>query len=623
MQFDRSNTVISFKMKVANVPRIFQFDTKQGEEICVALQTHIDDDMLRCYSKARSSASSSISGDLPPNVEVHRIRVQDLPKAPKKSQRNVNEVALLEQKSMEARLAQLGDLMIEMNTKKDLIGADTQLLQKLQGELKLRSEELHAAEDTMNKLVNEKISLEEMISGLEKKKADEDIDTKNEQTAAILKRQEAQLAELEVLYKEEQVLRKRYFNTIEDMKGKIRVFCRLRPLNEKETAEKERDVLTSPDEFTVEHPWKDDKAKQHIYDHVFDGSATQEDVFENTRHLVQSAVDGYNVCIFAYGQTGSGKTFTIYGSENNPGLTPRATAELFKITRRDGNKFSFSLKAYMVELYQDTLIDLLLPTNAQRLKLDIKKDLEGMIHVENVTVVSISTFEELLSIIQSGFEQRHTSGTQMNEESSRSHLILSIVIESTNLQTRSVVRGKLSFVDLAGSERVKKSGSLGSQLKEAQSINKSLSALGDVISALTSGGQHIPYRNHKLTMLMSDSLGGNAKTLMFVNVSPAESNLDETHNSLMYASRVRSIVNDPRTNISSKEVVQLKRLVAYWKEQAGRKGDDEEFEEIQEERPARDRKDDLQTPRTSSKRYRIGTPSNRYRTGRTGGPHFL
>ncbi|XP_059455207.1 kinesin-like protein KIN-14E, partial [Corylus avellana] len=524
MQFDRSNTVISFKMKVANVPHIFQFDTKQGEEICVALQTQIDDDMLRCYSKARSSASSSISGDLPPNVEVHRIRVQDLPKAPKKSQRNVNEVALLEKKSMEARLAQLGDLMIEMNTKKDLIGADTQLLQKLQGELKLRSEELHAAEDTMNKLVNEKISLEEMISGLEKKKADEigflekkfeqerkalkfqvlelekklegvtqelavveltlavrnsdlaslqnnleelealremkaDIDTKNEQTAAILKRQEAQLAELEVLYKEEQVLRKRYFNTIEDMKGKIRVFCRLRPLNEKETAEKERDALTSPDEFTVEHPWKDDKAKQHIYDHVFDGSATQEDVFENTRHLVQSAVDGYNVCIFAYGQTGSGKTFTIYGSENNPGLTPRATAELFKITRRDGNKFSFSLKAYMVELYQDTLIDLLLPTNAQRLRLDIKKDLEGMIHVENVTVVSISTFEELLSIIQSGFEQRHTSGTQMNEESSRSHLILSIVIESTNLQTRSVVRGKLSFVDLAGSERVKKSGS--------------------------------------------------------------------------------------------------------------------------------------------------------------------
>lgn len=716
MQFGSSNTAVFFKMRVAGVLHIFQFETKQGEEICVALQTHINDVMLRRYSKARSTASSSINGDLsnnikPPSVEVHEKRVQDLSKALEESQRNANQLlqelhekqkqevkmqeeldelkeslrsekqnvakvtsdcdrlrswcdekdnalqaALLEKRSMEARLNKLGNLMIETNTKKDLIGADTQLLQKLQDELKLRSEELHAAEETIKKLVNEKLSLEQRIYGLEKKKADEidfldknfeqerkaskfqvlelekklervtqelavvestlvvrnsdlaslqnnlkeleelremkeDIDRKNEQTAAILKMQGAQLAELEVLYKEEQVLRKRYFNTIEDMKGKIRVFCRLRPLNEKEIVEKGKDVLTGLDEFTVEHPWKDDKPKQHMYDRVFDGSATQEDVFEDTRYLVQSAVDGYNVCIFAYGQTGSGKTFTIYGSEGNPGLTPRAIAELFKVIKRDGNKFSFSLKAYMLELYQDTLIDLLLPKNAKRLRLEIKKDSKGMVSVENVTVVSISTFDELKSIIQKGSEQRHTSGTQMNDESSRSHLILSIVIESTNLQTQSVARGKLSFVDLAGSERVKKSGSSGSQLKEAQSINKSLSALGDVISALSSGGQHIPYRNHKLTMLMSDSLGGNAKTLMFVNVSPAESNLDETYNSLMYASRVRSIVNDPSKNISSKEVARLKKLVTYWKDQAGRRGDDEDLEEIQEERPTRDRTD--------------------------------
>ena len=178
-----------------------------------------------------------------------------------------------------------------------------------------------------------------------------------------------------------------------------------------------------------------------------------------------------------------------------------------------------------------------------------------MVSVENVTVLSISKYEELKAIILRGSEQRHTGGTQMNDESSRSHLVLSIVIESTNLQTQSLARGKvnlhtksflkkifglkllhlqLSFVDLAGSERVKKSGSSGHQLKEAQSINKSLSALGDVIGALSADSQqHIPYRNHKLTMLMSDSLGGNAKTLMFVNVSPAEYNLEETHNSLM------------------------------------------------------------------------------------------
>ncbi|XVF59911.1 hypothetical protein PTKIN_Ptkin07bG0313700 [Pterospermum kingtungense] len=712
MQFGSSNTAVFFKMRVAGVLHIFQFETKQGEEICVALQTHINDVMLRRYSKARSVANGSVNGDIsnnfkPPSLEVYEKRVQDLSKAVEESQKNTNQLlgelnekrkqelrtqeelerlqnalrkekedlmeimsdhdrirslceekdtalqaTLLEKKTIEVKLAKLSNLSLENNNKKDMVGT----VNELQDELKLRIEELRMAEEKSKILTNEKIILEQRISGLEKKKDEEikilrknfdeeckalklqvtdlekklegvfkeltvsesnlarrnaefatlqnnlkeleelremkeDIDRKNEQTAAILKMQGAQLVELEALYKEEQVLRKRYFNTIEDMKGKIRVYCRIRPLNEKEMVEKERRVLRVLDEFTVEHPWKDDKAKQHMYDRVFDENATQENVFEDTRYLVQSAVDGYNVCIFAYGQTGSGKTFTIYGSESNLGLTTRAIAELFKILRRDSNKFSFSLKAYMVELYQDTLVDLLLTKNAKRLKLDIKKDSKGMVVVENATVIPISTFEELKCIIQRGSERRHTSETQMNEESSRSHLILSIVIESTNLQTQSVARGKLSFVDLAGSERVKKSGSVGGQLKEAQSINKSLSALGDVISALSSGGQHIPYRNHKLTMLMSDSLGGNAKTLMFVNVSPAESNLDETYNSLTYASRVRSIANDPSKNICSKEVVRLKKLVAYWKEQAGRKGDDEDYEDIQEEQTTKDKGD--------------------------------
>ncbi|OIV94388.1 hypothetical protein TanjilG_25450 [Lupinus angustifolius] len=645
MQFGSSNTAVFFKMRVAGALHIFQFETKQGEEICVALQTHINDVMLRRYSKARPSAPDSLNEDIssnfkPSDLESYEKRVKDLSKVVEESQRNADQLleqlhekqkeeekmlgeledlkeslkadkhslaeitndrdklrslcdekdmalqaTILEKKNMEARMAKLTNMVIENTTKKDIVGANSQALQKLEDGLKFCKDELLVAEDTIKSLTNEKLILEQKLFGLEKKNGEEDIDRKNEQTASILKMQGAQLAEFEVLYKEEQVLRKRYFNMIEDMKGKIRVYCRVRPLSGKEIVEKEGNALTTVDEFTVEHLWKDNKPKQQMYDRVFDGDASQQD------YLVQSAVDGYNVCIFAYGQTGSGKTYTIYGSENNPGLTPRATAELFKILRRDSNKFSFSLKAYMLELYQDTLVDLLLPKNAKRLKLDIKKDLKGMVTVENVTTVSVPTLEELNIIIQKGSERRHTSGTQMNDESSRSHLILSIVIESTNLQSQSAARGKLSFVDLAGSERVKKSGSEGSQLKEAQSINKSLSALGDVISALASGGQHIPYRNHKLTMLMSDSLGGNAKTLMFVNVSPAESNLDETHNSLMYASRVRSIVNDPSKNVSSKEIARLKKLVAYWKEQAGRRGEDDDLEEIQEERPTKDKND--------------------------------
>ncbi|KAH1224192.1 Kinesin-like protein KIN-14E [Glycine max] len=710
MQFGSSNTAVFFKMRVAGVLHIFQFETKQGEEICVALQTHINDVMLRRYSKARSAVGESLNEDTsndfkPSNLELSEKRLQELSKLVEESQTNADQLLdklrekqkqeedmlqeleglqrslradkqslaevtndrdklrslceekdkalqaeILEKRNMEAKMAELSNLVTENTTKKDHTQTNNQVSQKLEDDLKLCKGELRVAEETIKNLRSNKLILEQKLSELEKKSAEEasslqwkleqegktlnskvydlerkldafrqelsvaestvsvkdselaalknnldeleelremkeDIDRKNEQTAAILKMQAVQLAEMELLYKEEQVLRKRYFNTIEDMKGKIRVYCRLRPLSEKEIASKERDSLTTVDEFTVEHPWKDDKPKQHIYDRVFDGDATQED------YLVQSAVDGYNVCIFAYGQTGSGKTFTIYGAENNLGLTPRGTAELFRILRRDSNKYSFSLKAYMLELYQDTLVDLLLPKNAKRLKLDIKKDSKGMVAVENVTIVPISTVEELNSMIQRGSEQRHTSGTQMNDESSRSHLILSIVIESTNLQSQSTARGKLSFVDLAGSERVKKSGSSGSQLKEAQSINKSLSALGDVISALSSGGQHIPYRNHKLTMLMSDSLGGNAKTLMFVNVSPVESSLDETHNSLMYASRVRSIVNDPSKNVSSKEIARLKKMIAYWKEQAGRRGDDEDLEEIQEERQTKERTD--------------------------------
>jgi hypothetical protein len=305
---------------------------------------------------------------------------------------------------------------------------------------------------------------------------------------------------------------------------------------------------------------------------VFDSDQSQEAVFRETKYLVQSACDGYNVCIFAYGQTGSGKTFTIYGSEGDPGLTPRAVQELFRIIEQNHSKLSFSVKLYMLELYQDSLMDLLLPRDDKLSgsKLDIKKDARsGMVSVPGAIVVEVTSARQLMDEIARGQKSRHVSSTQMNRESSRSHLIMSVLIESTNLQTQSVSHGKLSFVDLAGSERIKKSGSVGEQMKEAAAINKSLSALGDVISALASEQCHIPFRNHKLTMLMSDSLGGNAKTLMFVNVSPTDSNLDESQNSLLYAQRVRTIKNEARRNEDSSVVVALRKRIEYWKEQAG------------------------------------------------------
>lgn len=203
-------------------------------------------------------------------------------------------------------------------------------------------------------------------------------------------------------------------------------------------------------------------------------------------------------------------------------------------------------------------------------RLDIKKDaVKGTVSVTGAVKTEVTSAQQLMATIEGGLKNRHVASTKMNFESSRSHLIISITIEATNLQTQNVTSGKLSFVDLAGSERVKKSGSTGELLKEAQAINLSLSALGDVISALSSGSQHIPYRNHKLTMLMSDSLGGNAKTLMFVNVSPTDANLEETQSSLQYAMRVRTIKNEVRVSEASKEVLRLRKLVDHWKGQAG------------------------------------------------------
>ncbi|KAE9466294.1 hypothetical protein C3L33_01794, partial [Rhododendron williamsianum] len=467
MQFGSSSTAVFFKMRVANVLQVFQFETKQGEEICASLKTHINDVMLRSNSTAKSAASVSTNGDIsdkftPSNGEAYEKRIEDLSRALEESKRAANQAALSEKRNMEEKLTTRSTRVFESNASKELVEVNKKVALSEKQSMEARSE-LLASEETRRRLVNEKKLLEERIAGLEKQiaeeveflqenfeqeskatnlqvseliiKLEEDIDRKNESTSALLMMQGAQLAELETLYKEEQVLRKQYFNTIE---------------------------------VHVEHQWKDD-IKQHLYDRVFDGIASQEDVFDDARYLVQSAVDGYN----------------------------------------------------------------------------------GMVSIDNVTVVSISTLDELNSIIRRGSEQRHTSGTGTNEHSSRSHVILSIVVESTNLQTKSVGRGKLSFVDLAGSERT-----------------KSLALMV----------------NHKLTMLMSDSLGGNAKTLMFVNISPAETNLDETNNSLTYASRVRAVVNDPKKNVSSKEVLRLKKLLAYWKEKAGRKGDDEDLEEIQEDR---------------------------------------
>eukprot|EP01067_Filipodium_phascolosomae_P000191 Filipodium_phascolosomae@DN1156_c0_g1_i2.p1 len=343
---------------------------------------------------------------------------------------------------------------------------------------------------------------------------------------------------------------------MEDMKGKIRVYCRVRPMAKYEMENGSSPCVDVNDEFTLTV----DTAKgpkQFLYDRCFSAESKQEEVFEDTRRLVQSAIDGFNVCIFAYGQTGSGKTFTIQGAGDLEGITPRAIRELFSLLQGlDEEKYTYNLTCYMCELYNDHLFDLLLPKEKQKNRpaLDIKKDSTGMVKVQNCTLLTCDTPEGLSETFAWGLEARHVGSTAMNAESSRSHLVFSIMIHINDIKSEKALNGKISFIDLAGSERISKTGASKDRLAEARAINKSLSALGDVISALSSGESFIPYRNNKLTQLMSDSLGGSAKTLMFVNISPADYNCDETVTSLMYASRVKLITNDANKNVDSKEV---------------------------------------------------------------------
>jgi hypothetical protein len=222
----------------------------------------------------------------------------------------------------------------------------------------------------------------------------------------------------------------------------------------------------------------------------------------------------------------------------------------------------------MLELYTDKLHDLLVSKDDDVVELKIhlaEHTSSGLVEVEGSKVQKVTNGDELLETLNRGAKSRVSSSTKMNADSSRSHMIATIVLALTNKRTSKTVHGKLTLVDLAGSERVGKSGAVGQQLKEAQSINKSLSSLGDVIGALTSGSrQHVPYRNHPLTMLMSDSIGGNAKTLMFVCCSPADYNRKETTNSLDFAKRCRNVTNSATSSNqgSTNNVSQIKALRA-------------------------------------------------------------
>lgn len=276
------------------------------------------------------------------------------------------------------------------------------------------------------------------------------------------------------------------------------------------------------------------REKSWEFDEVFDISTSQEQVYPEVSGLVTSVLDGYNVCIFAYGQTGSGKTFTMSGPPDNRGVNTRALEDLFQKTRERAGDWTDTISVSILEVYNEEIRDLL--TDKMNEKLEVKMGEHGN-YVPGLTHVPVNTIDAVLQLITIADRNRASSTTNMNEHSSRSHMMLTVNVVSECHATRLVSRGKLNLVDLAGSERINKSGAQGQALKEAQNINKSLSALGDVIAARAAKQGHIPFRNSTLTFLLQDSLSQDSKTLMFVCISPVLYNAEETFCSLNFAAR--------------------------------------------------------------------------------------
>lgn len=342
-------------------------------------------------------------------------------------------------------------------------------------------------------------------------------------------------------YREVAEERKKLHNLVLELKGNIRVFVRVRPMNEKEKAAEpsgEQTVTFAEDCKVSVYDANQTRRKWFEFDKAFAPKASQVEVFEEVKALATSVLDGYNVCIFAYGQTGSGKTFTMTGNENNPGLNVRVLMELFRLRDERRVETDIKISIMITEIYNETIKDLLV---TKQKKLDVKSNADGTNTVPGLTELAVDTVEDVLKAMTEAQANRTVMATDMNDESSRSHSIVQVRTVNTSNKDRREFTGKINLIDLAGSENVNKSGVSGDGLREAQNINKSLSALGDVIQALVAKSPHVPYRNSKLTMLLKDSLGGDAKTLMIVQSSPAQLNVTETLSSLNFSARARNV----------------------------------------------------------------------------------
>lgn len=429
-------------------------------------------------------------------------------------------------------------------------------LESVNSSLSSANNELAAVKSTLSKQSSVIIDLEAQISAYKSKldAAQGDIKSKCdtlEQSHAMIAHLSAEMNTLKGKLHAGETARRKLHNDLQELKGNIRVFCRVRPLLANEVGGGVRvpggHGIGEPEDIIIEQPSEGAtgvatvKTNPFMFDKVFGADTNQQVVFEEIAQLVQSALDGFRVCIFAYGQTGSGKTFTMEGNHEHLGVIPRAVQQIFEHANHLKERgWSFSFEVSFLEIYNETIRDLL----------NEREDTNNSNHeirhngnkttVTDLTVQPVETVDSVLNLLTVAGRNRAVAETLCNDRSSRSHSVFSMRISGSSSVTNESVEGLLNLIDLAGSERLSSSGSTGDRLKETQAINKSLSALGDVIAAIAAKESHIPFRNSKLTYLLQNSLGGNCKTLMFVNVSPAAQSIGETLCSLRFATKVNS-----------------------------------------------------------------------------------
>jgi len=382
----------------------------------------------------------------------------------------------------------------------------------------------------------------------------------------------AQITNLNSKLEKEEKIRKYLHNEIQTLKGNIRVFCRVRPVLKKEENakmcfsypqsedEKECIKLVRPSSPSLNN--SSTRKWDYRFDKVFNPTHTQALIFEEISQLVQSALDGYKVCIFAYGQTGSGKTYTMEGPESsldglneNAGMIPRSVAQIFDHAEKLKERhWKFECKATYLEIYNERIRDLLRSEDKQQ-KLEIvqrNKKKKDLFEVPGLKEVIVTSSSEVFPILYQAKKNRSTASTECNDVSSRSHSLFQLFLNGFNSESKQTVNGVMNLIDLAGSERLKISKAQGQRLKETKAINKSLSNLGDVIMALAAKQNHIPYRNSALTKLLMNYLGGDSKTLMFVNLCPDQARWEESLCSLRFAAKVNACdIGTARRTVSS------------------------------------------------------------------------